>query len=98
MQRVFSRLPNGGWHARKNPPWVIFDEILGDYCALPQEGKALEFGSERAASAWLVECKYVWREWGTKDVRTPQLWWGFTPSENSPWQGFMTPPSDSRFG
>ncbi|WP_274031222.1 hypothetical protein [Streptomyces sp. MMBL 11-1] len=96
MPRTLIRQKNGTWRARKHPKFVIFDEILGDYCALPgKDGKpeTLQWDTREGAYEWLAVCADRWKEWehSTLRGRVPTGWRGFKVPESSPWAGYTTP-------
>ncbi|MEU6684401.1 hypothetical protein [Streptomyces sp. NPDC046832] len=95
MQRALKRMPDGTWTRRQNPPFAIFDEVLGDFCALPVDGKLkpLEWRARSAAYDWLYQCGETWQEWerSGRKADVPQDWRGFRPPANSPWEGHTTP-------
>nr|CAA40353.1 ORF3 [Lomovskayavirus C31] len=79
---------------RKNPPFVIFDEVMGDYCALPQdddgEPVTLEWRSRSAAYDWLAHCLQTWQMWERtgRAADVPKAWRGFPCRSNRP--GWVT--------
>ncbi|QLP92967.1 hypothetical protein XNRR2_00235b [Streptomyces albidoflavus] len=97
MERALQRRKNGTWVVRKNPPFVIFDEVMGDYCALPQdddgEPVTLEWRSRSAAYDWLAHCLQTWQMWERtgRAADVPKAWRGFPVPEQSPWVGYTTP-------
>lgn len=80
----------------------IWDFTLRAFCSLG-DAKPLQWGSARGADAWLLRCYHRWgacpqrneepppaKRWGTRRL-------GWTAGR-SPWEDFVTPLEDSRFG
>jgi hypothetical protein len=96
MQRALTMRPDGTWMRRQDPPFAIFDEWLGDFCALPNEKgklKPLEWRARSAAFEWLAHCAHTWKEWERSDRKkdVPEQWRSFRVPVNSPWEGHTTP-------
>jgi len=93
MPRTLERKADGSWKVRESPRFVIFDELLGDYCALPRESKPLDWATPLEAREWLRACAVVWKSWeGTECAEdVPESWRGFQVPAMSPFTGYLTP-------
>jgi hypothetical protein len=102
IQRSIRRKPDGTWERREKAPFAIFDEWVGDYCALPaSQGRGkpkvlrtLEWPTREGAHEWLIGCAEKWKKWEsspTKKALVPKHWYGFTAPKQSPWEGHTTP-------
>lgn len=79
-------LPRTG-QGKPRRPWVIYDNELDAYCALPHPNDSaslvpLEWPDREGAAAWMRQCVKAWE---AKAVPVPNRWSTWTAPLQSPW-------------